>query len=87
MIEDVTSATAYRYGAHDDQGSTLDALKVIPSPGGGYLGVYHTLSAGVFVTKLAVSSDLLHWTHVVDLEPHASQPTIAALSDGGFLVA
>jgi hypothetical protein len=86
-IENVVSATAYRYGAHDDQGSSLDTLKVIPSPGGGYLGVYHTLSAGVFVAKLAVSTDLLHWSHGVDLESHASQPTIAALSDGSFLVA
>jgi hypothetical protein len=41
----------------------------------------------VFVTKLARSANLLTWTHVADLEPHASQPTIAALSDGGFLVA
>ena len=86
-IENVTSATAYRYLSRDDKGSTLDTLKVIPSPGGGYLGVYHTLTAGVFVTKLARSTNLLTWTHVVDLEPSASQPTIAALSDGGFLVA
>ena len=86
-IENVTSATAYRYHTRDDKGSTMDTLKVIPSPGGGYLGVYHTLTAGVFVTKLARSTNLLTWTHVVDLEPNASQPTIAALSDGGFLVA
>ncbi len=86
-IENVTSATAYRYLSRDDKGSTLDTLKVIPSPGGGYLGVYHTLTAGVFVTKLAHSTNLLTWTHVVDLEPNASQPTIAPLSDGGFLVA
>jgi hypothetical protein len=66
-IEDVTSATGYHYSAHDDQGSTLDTLKVIQSPSGGYLCVHHTLTAGVFVTKLAVSSDLLHWTHAVDL--------------------
>jgi hypothetical protein len=86
-IENVTSATAYRYLSRDDKGSTLDTLKVIPSPGGGYLGVYHTLTAGVFVTKLARSTNLLTWNHVVDLEPNASQPTITALSDGGFLVA
>jgi hypothetical protein len=86
-LEDVVSATGYRYGAHDNLGNTLDTLKVIPSPSAGYLGVYHTLSGGVFVTKLAQSADLLTWTHVVDLDSHASQPTIAALSDGGFLVA
>jgi hypothetical protein len=86
-IEDVTSATAYRYGARDDQGTSLDTLKVVPSPAGGYIGVYHALVGGVFVTKLARSKDLLRWKHVVDLAAHGSQPTIAALSDGGFLVA
>jgi hypothetical protein len=86
-IQNVRGATGYRYGARDDKGATLDTLKVIPSPAGGYLGVYHALTAGVFVTKLARSADLLRWNHVVDLERNASQPTIAALSDGGFLVA
>jgi hypothetical protein len=85
-IEDVTAATAYRYNARDDQRNSLDTLKVIQSPGGGYLGVYHVLVGGIFVTKLARSSDLLTWRHVIDLEAHASQPTIAALSDGGFFV-
>ena len=55
-IEDVTAATTYRYTARDDQGISLDTLKVVPSPGGGYLGVYHTLSGGIFVTKLARST-------------------------------
>lgn len=85
-IEDVTHATAFRYGARDDQGTSLDTLKIIRSPEGGYLGVYHAQQQGVFVVKLARSADLLTWVHVVDLEAHASQPTIAATSDGGFLV-
>lgn len=87
LIEDVTAATRYRYGARDDQGNSLDTLKVVSSPGGGYLGVYHVLAGGIFVTKLARSTDLITWTHVLDLAAHASQPTIAQLSDGGFLVA
>jgi hypothetical protein len=86
-IENVRSATAYRYLTRDDQGVSLDTLKVIPSPAGGYLGVYHAQVGGVFVTKLARSNDLLNWKHVVDLAVHGSQPTIVALSDGSFLVA
>jgi len=87
LIENVTAATGYRYNARDDQGTSLDTLKVISSPGGGYLGVYHALVGGVFVTKLATSTNLLTWTHAADLFVHGSQPTIAQLSDGSFLVA
>jgi hypothetical protein len=87
LIEDVRSATAYRYGARDDQGNSLDTLKVVANPAGGYLGVYHALAGGVFVTKLARSSDLLTWSHVADLATHGSQPTIAVLPGGSFLVA
>jgi len=87
VIEDVTRATASRYGAKDDLGTSLDTLKVIANPDGGYLGVYHGQKQGVFVVQLARSKDLLTWTHVADLDVHASQPTIAAIPGGGFLLA
>ena len=82
LIENVTAATGYRYNARDDQGTSLDTLKVISSPGGGYLGVYHALVGGVFVTKLATSTNLLTWTHAADLFAHGSQPTIASCRTG-----
>ena len=87
VIENVRAATAYRYTTRDDLGNSLDTLKVIPAGAGVYLGVYHHLAGGVFTTMLATSSDLLTWKHVVDLEPHASQPTIARLGDGSYVVA
>jgi hypothetical protein len=87
VIEGVTHATAVRYGARDDQGTSLDTLKVISNPEGGYLGVYHGQRQGVFVVQLARSADLLTWKHVTDLDVHASQPTIAAAPGGGFLLA
>ena len=76
----------------DNAGSSLDALDVIAAtPGQGvpgrYIGVHHTLVGGVFVTKLATSNDLTTWTHRADLDPHASQPTLAAVPDGGFVLA
>jgi hypothetical protein len=37
--------------------------------------------------KLATSNDLLDWTFRMDLAAHGSQPTIAALADGGYVVA
>jgi hypothetical protein len=87
-IEDVTSANGYRYGLHDDAGHSMDSLKVIENPRGGYLGVYHSAdAAGVFHAQLATSTDIVHWNFRVDLDTHASQPTVKPLSDLGFLVA
>jgi hypothetical protein len=87
IIEDVTSATGYRYGTRDDADHSMDSLKVIQSPAGGYLGVYHSADAGgVFHAELATSTDVLQWTYKTDLDTHASQPTIKPLPDGGFLV-
>jgi hypothetical protein len=87
LIPDVTTAAGYRYRLHDSDGASMDTLKVIAAPDGGYLGVYHALASGRFTVKLARSSDLLTWRHAADLDADASQPTIAALSDGGFLLA
>jgi hypothetical protein len=87
LIPDVTTAAGYRYKLRDSDGASMDTLKVIAAPDGGYLGVYHTAARGRFTVKLAHSSDLLTWRHVADLDADASQPTIAALSDGGFLLA
>jgi hypothetical protein len=87
LIEPVASATGHRYHVRDSAGSTMDTLKIIPDPAGGYLGVYHTHVGTSYRVKLATSSNLLTWTWRADLEGTASQPTIARLSDGGFLVA
>jgi hypothetical protein len=86
LITNVTEADAYVYGLRDSAGSSMDTVKVIPSSAGGYLGVYHTLVGGAFHVKLATSSDLLTWTYRIDLDTHASQPTLAATSDGGYLL-
>jgi hypothetical protein len=90
LIQDVQGATAYKYGVHDLDGRTMDTVKIIPNPAGGYLAVYHYLSVGdnSFHVRVATSSDLLKWrASPNELGAHESQPTIAYLSDGGFLVA
>ena len=89
---DPRQADAFVAHARDDQDDSLDALDVIAArPGEGvpgrYIGVHHTLVGGVFTTKLATSDDLISWTHRADLDTHASQPTLAALPDGGFVLA
>jgi hypothetical protein len=86
LLTDVPAATA-RYDIRDDGGRSMDTLKVIASPAGGYLAVYHCgIGNQQFAVHVAVSDDLLHWTHRAELDRPASQPTIAALDDGGFLV-
>jgi acid phosphatase type 7 len=85
-LENVKAATGYRYGARDNVGNPMETLKIVQSPAGGYLGVYHSRSKGVLSVKIAVSTDLLQWTYRATLDAHASQPTLAALSDGGFLL-
>jgi Bacterial Ig domain len=88
LLRDVSAADGVRYRTTDDQGVGMDTAKIIPAgSGGGYLAVYHHLIGGAFDVRLATSTDLLHWHYVTTLEDDASQPTIAELSDGGFLVA
>jgi len=87
LLTDVPAATA-RYDIRDDQGRSMDTLKVIERPSGGYLAVYHGgIGNRQFAAHVATSDDLLTWTHRAELDRPASQPTIVALSDGGFLVA
>lgn len=83
IIGTVAAATGYRYGVRDSVGNRMDTLKVIDSPAGGYLGIYHTGDE----VKLASSSDLLTWTFRRTLDPQATQPMILALPTGGFLTA
>lgn len=96
LIEEVTSADARRYGVRDDTGREMHCAKIIeaaPTDRAAnaperYLAVYHsTLPDGCFHVALAISSDLLDWHHVRDFGPGTSQPTIAAVPDGGYLLA
>ena len=62
ILGDVVGATGHRYGLRDSAGNTMDTLKIIPDPAGGYLGVYHTANR----VNLATSGDLLNWTFPAD---------------------
>jgi hypothetical protein len=83
LLGDVRSATAFRYDAHDSLGNRMDTAKVIASPTGGYLAVYHSGQT----CHLATSTDLMAWTHQAVIDQPATQPTIAATPDGGLLTA
>ena len=75
------------YQTRDNTGFTVDTIKVIRSPAGGYLGVYHVNDKETFHVRVATSSDLIHWTYRATLEQRGHDPTIRQLSDGSFLLA
>jgi hypothetical protein len=83
LLGDVRAAAAFRYDARDSLGNRMDTAKVIASPAGGYLAVYHSGR----VCHLATSSDLMEWTHMGVIDEPATQPTIATTPDGGLLTA
>ena len=83
VLGNIRNSTAHRYDAKDSAGNRMDCAKIIQSPGRGYLAVYHFGDT----VALATSSDLLHWTFEVVLDPQATQPTIASLPAGGFVTA
>ena len=47
LLSDAPNAAAYRYGARDSLGHRTDTDKVIQSPIGGYLVVYHSGAGSV----------------------------------------
>lgn len=87
IVEDVPGSTGYRYGTKDTHGNSMDTLKIVKSPFGGYIGVYHTLRDGRYAVKVATSFDLLNWRFSANLAINASQPTIRILKQGAALVA
>ena len=87
IVENVTGADAHRYAATDSAGHTMDTVKIIGDPTGGYLAVYHNYVSGTPHVFLATSTDVLNWTYRADLGTNASQPYIAATSGGHYVVA
>src|SRR5829696_8490107 len=67
LLGDVRAATAFRYDAHDSVGNRMDTAKVIVSPAGDYLAVYHSGQT----CHLATSADLMQWTHRVVIDQPA----------------
>ena len=90
LITDVTQATAYRYKLTDDQGRHMGPMDVIWVPEADrFAAVYFAWDDAdqAFHTHVATSADLLEWTWEVELADRASMPSIAAMSDGGYVVA
>ena len=80
LLSYAPTAAAYRYGAMDSLGHRMDTAKVIQSPVGGYLVVYHSGR----VCHLASSGGLMMWTHRGVVDEPATQPAIAMAPDGAW---
>ncbi|MCW3039375.1 MAG: hypothetical protein JWM31_1280 [Solirubrobacterales bacterium] len=83
-VQDLGGAT---FGARDQSGAPLDGLDVLQVGPARYVGVHHALVGGHFETHLVSSSDLRTWRREAVLAQDASQPAIAPVPDGGFVVA
>ncbi|KAJ6549560.1 hypothetical protein DFH09DRAFT_1169030 [Mycena vulgaris] len=88
LIVDVNAADGLVYSAKDNQGRTMDTVKIIQAPEGDYLAVYHTLrDDGRFHSAIATSTDLLHFTFSADFGAGSSQPTLFFVGSGSYVMA
>ena len=87
VLQQVTRADGYRYTARDNEGRSMDTLKILRRGDKGYIGVYHTVARGRFEVHVATTPDLVTWRHRARLSVNASQPTVARRPAGRFLVA
>lgn len=90
LIQDVTTATAFRYRTTDDLGRWMDTAKIIWIPEADrFAAVYHTWSVPDqrFDVQLATSADLMQWTWQATLAERAAQAAIAPAPDNGYVVA
>jgi hypothetical protein len=90
IVENVNTADGKTYNAKDNTGKTMDCLKIIANPAGGYIGVYHTMIGGTFKVNLASSTDVLHWTWIREFAGSnnggASQPDVKATGNAFIMV-
>jgi hypothetical protein len=84
------------FDTRDSAGDSMSVLDTLPSPTGGYVGVYHTEFRppgrrwfADFRVSLARSTDLIHWTRVAVLDSRgASMPTLQSIpGTPGYLLA
>ncbi|KAJ7849214.1 hypothetical protein B0H14DRAFT_2765747 [Mycena olivaceomarginata] len=91
LITEVTAANGAVYGARDSLGQSMDTAKIIQTPEGDYLALYHTLlpADNQFHASIATSTDLRTFSWAAGFGAGTSQPTIFAVDDGraGYVVA
>ncbi|MEJ6643189.1 MAG: hypothetical protein QNL33_08005 [Akkermansiaceae bacterium] len=87
-LENLPKAEFHQFGLHDNDGRSMDCLEIFQPKGKTCVyGVYHTLRNGVFSVHLAASKDLRSWSHLLELDKHASQAALHETPNGAFLMA
>lgn len=89
-LENTNEAKLCIFQLRDDKGHGMDCLDIFQSsssPETGYFGVSHSLKKGVFSVHLTHSTDFKNWTHLAELDQHASQATVHETENGSFLLA
>lgn len=72
-------------GSKDTKGNTMDTAKII-KVGSGYYAIYSPGSHNIYLAASAAPQG--PWTPIAVLDdPNASQPTLAQMSDGSFVLA
>lgn len=87
LINKVSAGDSVSFQTKDDQGNTMDCAKIIAYRNDTFIAVYHTYDGAKFNAHLAISTDLLHWTHKYQMGTHASQPTIYQTENKKFVAA
>ena len=90
-LESVESADLFVYQLRDSKGRGMDCLEPFQPKDRdkkeAAFGVYHSRRDGVFSVHLAKSDDLRTWTHLAELDEHASQATIHECEGGALILA
>lgn len=89
-LENTSEAKLCIFQLRDDKGHGMDCLDIFQSsstPETDYFGVSHSLKKGVFSVHLTHSTDFKNWTHLAELDQHASQATVHETENGSFLLA
>jgi hypothetical protein len=90
-LSNIEHAASVTFNSLDDIGARVDCINIFQPQGSDRLyGVYHEDLNGYFNLHLAMTDNignLSTWTHVVELEDHASQGKMHVHSDGSFILA
>jgi len=89
-LENTDNAQVRVFKLRDHEGRGMDCLEVFQPKNKhkeGYYGVSHSLKNGAFAIHLSHSPDFKNWSHLKELDQHASQATVHETSEGSFLLA
>lgn len=88
ILENPTGGKRHKFSLKDSRGKTMDSLSILQLSGQSYkyAGVYHTIENNRTQVHLAVSNDLMIWSHRWMLIDHAGMPRIGNVRGSSWIV-